>query len=269
MIELPSDEFASAISLLDERGVGAEIVGAVLAGHTNGKVLLMDLTDSRVGFVYDSGFCVLAGVVANVEFATACLNWLFGHSEQDFFILYPGHESWIAVLDAVRPNSVKKVGRVAYHLDKALFAARRWRSSLPRDFRLARMDADLMRAATDTLYPWARETWKSEAHFERNGLGYCVLAGNRVVSLCYSVFVTGRHREIDIFTDGGSRRLGLARAAARAYIEECLDQELQPGWNCFTENLASRELATDLGFVPAREFPVYSWQRTRSAANEV
>jgi RimJ/RimL family protein N-acetyltransferase len=269
MIELPSDEFATAISLLDERCVGAEIVGAVLAGHTNGKVLLRDLTDSRVGFIYDSGFCVLAGAVADVEFATACLNWLYGHSEQDFFILYPGHESWIRVLDAVGADSVKKVGRVAYHLDKASFAARRSRSSLPRDFTLARMDADLMLAATDTMYPWARGTWKSEAHFERHGLGYCVLAGSRVVSLCYSVFVTGRHREIDILTDGGSRRQGLARGAAVAYIQECLDQELQPGWNCFSENRASRELATELGFVPAREFPVYSWQKTRSAANEV
>jgi RimJ/RimL family protein N-acetyltransferase len=269
MIELPSEEFASANALLDEHAVGAEIVGAVLTGHTNGRVFLRDLTDLRAGFVYDSGFCVLAGAVADVEFATACLNWLYGHSEHDFFILYPGHESWVQVLDAVAAGSVKKVGRVAYRLDKPSFGARRSRSSLPREFTLARMNAEHMRAAADTLYPWARGTWKSEAHFERSGLGYCVLAGERIVSLCYSVFVTGRHREIDILTLSALRRLGLAKGAASAYIQECLDQGLHPGWNCFTENRASRELASDLGFLPAREFPVYSWQRMRSVGNEV
>ena len=269
MIELPSDEFDSVLSLVDERCAGAEIVGAVLAGHTNGKVLLRDLADTRVGFIYDSGFCVLAGAVADVDFASACLNWLYGHSEQDFFILYPGHESWIPILDAIGAGSVKKVGRVAYHLDTASFAARRSRSSLPPDFTLARMNAELMRVATDTMYPWAGGTWKSAAHFERHGLGYCVLAGSRVVSLCYSVFVTGRHREIDILTDRDVRRLGLATGAGVAYIQECLDRGLQPGWNCFTENGASRELARDLGFVPAREFPVYTWQRTRTIADDV
>jgi RimJ/RimL family protein N-acetyltransferase len=268
MIELPSEELASANALLVDGCVGAEIVGAVLAGHTNGKVFVRDLTDVRTAFVYDSGFCVLAGAVADVEFASKCLNWLYSHAEQDFFILYPGHECWVQVLDAVATSSMKKVGRIAYRLDEPSFGARSSRPSLSGEFTLARMDAALMRAAADTLYPWARGTWKSEAHFERHGLGFCVLRGERIVSLCYSVFVSGRHHEIDILTAGPLRRLGLARDAASAYIQECLKRGLHPGWNCFTENRASRELAADLGFVPASEFPVYAWQRIRSGGDE-
>jgi RimJ/RimL family protein N-acetyltransferase len=268
MIELRSQDFASANALLDESSVGAEIVGAVLAGHTNGKVFLRDRTDLRTGFVYDSGLCVLAGAVADVEFATACLKWLYSHAEQDFFILYPGHAGWVQVLDAVASSSVTKVGRVGFRLDKPSFAARSSQATLPGEFTLARMDAALMRTLADTLYPWARGTWKSEAHFERHGLGFCVLTGERIVSVCYSVFVSGAHREIDILTAAPLRRLGLARGAASAYIQECLEQGLHPGWNCFTENRASRELAADLGFVPASEFPVYTWQRVRSVANE-
>jgi RimJ/RimL family protein N-acetyltransferase len=268
VIELRAADFASANPLLDELSVGAEIVGAVLAGHTKGKVFLRAVADSRVGFVYDNGFCVLAGAVADVEFARNCLNWLYRHLEQDFFILYPGHESWLQVLDAVAATSVKKVGRIAYQFDKPAFVAQNFRPLPPGDFTLARMDAALMRTVADTLYPWALEMWKSEMHFERHGLGFCVLTRGRIVSLCYSVFVSGLRREIDILTVEPYRRHGLARAAATAYLQECLEQELQPGWNCFKDNRASRGLAEVLGFIPAKEFSVYSWHRMKSVGNE-
>jgi RimJ/RimL family protein N-acetyltransferase len=86
------------------------------------------------------------------------------------------------------------------------------------------------------------------------------------VSLCYSVFVSGLHREIDIFTDKPFRRQGLAKATASAYLQECLVQGLKPGWNCFKDNRPSRKLAEVLGFVPASEFSVYTWHRTRGEA---
>ena len=260
-----AEDFASANPLLDELSAGAEIVGAVLAGHTKGKIFLRASADSRVGFVYVSGFCVLAGAVAEEVFARQCLDWLYRHSEQDFFILYPGHESWLPVLDAVAAASVKKVGRIVYRFDKSSFIAKNFRPSLSADFSLARMDAALMRTSAE-LHPWARETWPSEMHFERHGLGFCVLTQGRIVSLCYSVFVSGLHREIDIFTATPFRRHGLAKAAASAYVQECLGKGLQPGWNCFKDNRPSRELAEVLGFVPASEFSVYAWHRTSSEA---
>lgn len=266
MIEVHAEDFASANPLLDELSAGAEIVGAVLAGHTKGKIFLRALADSRVGFVYNNGFCVLAGAVADEVFAKQCLNWLYRHLQQDFFILYPGHESWLPVLDAVAVTSVKKVGRIVYRFDKSSFVAQNFPPSLSGDFSLARMDAALMRATADSSYPWARETWPSEMHFERHGLGFCVLTRGGIASLCYSVFVSGLHREIDIFTAKPFRRQGLAKAAASAYLQECLVQGLKPGWNCFKDNRPSRELAEVLGFVPASEFSVYSWHRTRSEA---
>lgn len=268
MIELDAEDFASANPLLDELSAGAEIIGAVLSGHTKGKVFLRTLGDPQVGFVYDNGFCVLAGVVADVEFAKNCLNWLHHYLEQDFFVLYPGHDSWIPALDAVAAASVEKVGRIIYRFGKPTIVAQHLQGSLPADFTLARMDAALMSAVADTLYPWIRGMWKSEIHFERHGLGFCVLTQGRVVSLCYSSFVSGLHREIDILTAEPYRRHGLAKAAASAYIQECLEQGLQPGWNCFKDNRPSRELARVLGFVPVDEFPVYSWNRMRNAGNE-
>ena len=269
MIELREDDFAVAGSLLDELHVGPAIAGAVLSGHTRGKVFLRRPADPSVGFFYDNGFCVLAGAVADAEFAHACLNWLYSHLEQDFFILYPGHERWLPVLDSLATAPVKKVERIGYEFDAGTFLGQRAPQVLSENFTLAKLDAALMRDVADTSYPWIRGTWKSEEEFERNGLGFCVLTRGRVVSLCYSVFVSGSHREIDILTLEPYKRQGMARAVASAYIQECLGRGLQPGWDCFKDNRASGQLAQALGFIPSIEFPVYSWQRVGRADGEV
>jgi RimJ/RimL family protein N-acetyltransferase len=260
VIELHEDDFASTSSLLGEIHTGTEIAGAVLSGHTQGKVFFSASADSPVGFFYDNGFCVLAGTVADVAFAKACLSWLYSHLKQDFFILYPGHACWVPVLDSVVSASVKKVQRIGYAFDALAFAAQPSPQLSP-EFTLARLDATLMNEVAETSYPWIRGTWKSAMRFEQDGLGFCVRTQGRVVSLCYSVFVSGSRREIDILTVQPYKKQGLARVAASAYIEECLRRGLQPGWDCFQENLASRQLAKILGFIPRSEFPVYFWQR--------
>ena len=269
MIELQGDDFSAAASLLEELHVGTAIAGAILSGHTRGKVFLRKPADSLVGFFYNNGFCVLAGAIADAEFAHACLNWLYSHLEQDFFILYPGHECWVPVLDSLATAPVKKGERVGYEFDARAFLDQRAPQVLSADFTLARLNAALMREVADTSYPWIRGTWKSEDEFEQNGLGFCVLTRMRVVSLCYSVFVSGSHREIDILTLQPYKRQGMARAVASAYIQECLDRGLQPGWDCFKDNRASGQLAEALGFIPSIEFPVYSWQRVRRAGGDV
>lgn len=269
MIELLAADFALANPLVEKIGAGSPIAGAVLSGHTKGKIFLGPQANTRIGFVYNNGFCVLGGAIADAQFASACLNWLYRHAEQDFFILYPGHAGWVPILDALVTPPVRKIERIAFQLDAQIFAAQEVSiRPLSNEFNLARMDAALMRTLADTVYPWADGTWKSEMQFEREGLGYCVLTQGRVVSLCYSIFVSGLHREIDILTVDSYKRQGLARAAASAFIRDCLNQGLQPGWDCFKENRASLLLAEGLGFVQKNSFPVYSWHRVTKPGNE-
>ena len=263
MLEIDAASFSTLSPLPGEVEAGAAIVGAVLSGHTQGKVFVNARPDPGSLFAYDNGFCAIAGPVANADFGTACLDWLCGHANQDFFILYPGHPRWVPVLDAVMAASTKKVPRVAFEFDADDFAARRPTQLLPPEYALVTMDATLMRKAAQTMYPWIGGIWKSASLFENHGIGFCVLAGDRIVSVCYSVFVSGRHHEIDIMTVEKFRKSGLARAAASAFIDECRKRGLEPGWDCFKDNLASYHLAQRLGFKPTGEFPVYCWQRTR------
>lgn len=262
MYELTAKDFPTLIPLLDGLHAGAEIMGAVLSGHTRGRILVPQAGDLHAALVYDNGFCVLAGDRPDAQWAAACLDWLQAPANQDFFILYPGHAGWEPVLDGCHAPAVKKVQRVAFSLDRSRFAAQRTTQHLPPGYRLVTMDGALLRRLADVgQYPFAAGMWASDARFERDGMGFCVLHEEQVASLCYSVFVKETRHDIDICTFDGHRRRGLARAMATAFIDECLLRGLEPGWDCFQGNRASYELAQALGFTPVHKFAVHSWNR--------
>ncbi|MFI5443714.1 GNAT family N-acetyltransferase [Polaromonas sp. UC242_47] len=133
---------------------------------------------------------------------------------------------------------------------------------LSRHVLMAPMDAALMRNVEATVYPWIGGTWKSAIDFEGGSVGFFVLIDERVVSLCFSVFVSDGCHAIDMLTIEKFRGLGLAKAVASAFMDECVHRCLKPTWDCYEHNLPSRGLAQVLGFRPKNEFPVYSCQRT-------
>lgn len=259
MHELNAKNFPALTALLDGLHAGAEIMGAVLSGHTQGRIFVPQAGDVHAAFVYDNGFCVLAGDGPDAQWAATCLDWLQAPAQQDFFILYPGHAGWEPVLDQRQAPRVKKMQRVAFSFDHRRFAAQRTEPPLPPGHRLVPLDAALLRRLADGgQYPFAAGMWASDAQFERDGVGYCVLHEEQVASLCYSVFVKGLRHDADICTFEGHRRQGLARATATAFIDGCLRRGLEPGWDCFRDNRASYELAQALGFGPVHEFAVYA-----------
>lgn len=263
MHELNAQDFPALTPLLDGLQAGTEIMGAVLSGHTRGRMFVPEPGDLHTAFVYDNGFCVLAGDRPDAPFSAACLDWLQGGpANQEFFILYPGHAGWEPVLDQRQSPALQKVQRVGFAFDRRRFEARRVAQPLPQGHRLVRMDAALLRRLSGSQYPFMAGMWVSDAQFERDGIGFCVLHEGRAASLCYSVFASRGRHDIDILSFDGFRRLGLARAVATAFIDECLRRGLEPGWDCFKGNKASYALAQALGFKPIHEFSVYSWNRS-------
>ncbi len=261
MFELSEESYAALAPILVPEQAGAEVAGTVLAGNTRGKVFVEAPGDFRTAFVYNNGFCVLAGTAPNAAFAKACLQWLYDHPHQDFFVLYPSHEGWLPILDAVTSASTQRVQRVAFQLDEHSFAARRSDPVLPPGVHLAPLDAAMMRRIEASVYPWIGGTWKSPSDFEERGVGVCASTDDGVVSLCYSVFVSHGYHAIDILTVEKFRGLGLARAVASRFIDECVHRGAHPTWDCYQNNVPSMRLAQALGFKRTHDFHVYAWQR--------
>lgn len=91
--------------------------------------------------------------------------------------------------------------------------------------------------------------WPNASFFINHSHAQVVYANDQPAAICYAAALENECAEIDILTIPEFRGRGLALAAARAFINECMAKAISPLWDCFTNNSGSMALAAKLGFV--------------------
>jgi RimJ/RimL family protein N-acetyltransferase len=131
------------------------------------------------------------------------------------------------------------------------------------DRRLQRVDRHLLAglSAGNKAFLFSKliQFWGSVDTFLSTGLGYVLVDGEKITSLCFSGFVAGKVHAIDIETKASHRRKGHAEIVARAFVTECIEKHLQLHWDCMAKNTASARLAEKLGFTPSHAYTLYSF----------
>jgi hypothetical protein len=131
-------------------------------------------------------------------------------------------------------------------------------SCVPAGFHIKRIDLDLAQRIgaevdTDLILP---EVFPSPTDFVERGIGFCALAGERIVCGATSAAKCDNAIEIQINTNPPYRRMGLASAVGATLVSHCLEYGLDPDWDTATTNLPSQNLAQKLGYIPES---TYEW----------
>ncbi|WP_422909285.1 GNAT family N-acetyltransferase [Pseudomonas sp. MAC6] len=92
--------------------------------------------------------------------------------------------------------------------------------------------------------------WRTQEDFASQSNAVLALVEGKAAALCYAAAVSGGRAEIDVLTLPAYRHLGLAKAVVRMFNRRCLEQNLLPLWDCFTNNIASMALCQSSGFAP-------------------
>ena len=101
------------------------------------------------------------------------------------------------------------------------------------------------------------ESWYSFEDFEKKSIAYCVLFGDRIVSVIVGTASFRNVIAIDIETEEDHRGKGLAYAMAIEFITDCLNNDYIPQWDCVESNQNSINLAEKLGFQKNHDNTVY------------
>lgn len=104
----------------------------------------------------------------------------------------------------------------------------------------------------------ASKFWDSAEHFLANGYGCFVAHEGKPVSVCYSACVSGGLSEIDVMTLPDYQQKGLAKAVTAKYIEQSIEKDIVPNWDCFTDNTGSLQTAASLGFAEIKAYDFLS-----------
>ena len=104
--------------------------------------------------------------------------------------------------------------------------------------------------------------WRTPDNFLRQSNAVLALIEGQAAALCYAAAVAGGRAEIDVLTVPVYRHAGLAKAVVRMFSQRCLEQNVLPLWDCFTNNAASMALCQSTGFVPLGDpYPFFTINR--------
>ncbi|MEM5786756.1 MAG: GNAT family N-acetyltransferase [Syntrophobacteraceae bacterium] len=104
--------------------------------------------------------------------------------------------------------------------------------------------------------------WRNPADFIHRANAVVALYRDRPVSICYSAAEADRRVEIDVLTLPECRGLGVGKITVTHFIKRCLEQSLEPLWDCFSNNAGSVNLCRSVGFhAPCPPYPFFTINR--------
>ena len=263
--ELKANEFTRAQPLF--AGLENRVaIQAIIEGNSPGRIFVDDATRPTAAFMWNEfRYSYLAGNPNNDAFTASLSRLLSGilfpearDSHDPTVVLYPHPETWREKVDAlIGGETLINLARRTFSFNPARFQYRGWRERVPSGFRVQRIDESLLEKGGQEIIADIRTLWRSADDFLSAGAGFCLLSGNQVVSTCLSGFFGGGKYEIGVSTSSEHRRQGFATLTASAFIAHCLQQDLEPVWECWADNSSSIGLAEKLGFEMRVDYPVY------------
>lgn len=263
MLELTSNDFEKALPLLAAFPQRV-LPQAICQGYNPGRVFVDRLDDPRVALIWSPvGYYFLAGEPDEktdlADLRHVLIDIFIPDSQaggETGFILISSSPAWAAYLSVLLPGrKVIEIYRRPFDLDSTQFSTlANFREHIPEGFRLQPLDASLAEKAG------VLASWASVEDFLKHGVGFALLRGNEIASLCMSIYASRERVEIDVHTDEAYRRKGFALITSAALVEECRRRGLQPNWECFWDNEPSSLLAARLGFSALPDYPVYYWE---------
>lgn len=245
---------------------------AVITGNNPGWVFADDLHTPRTALVWAQGIegFYLVGDTGNTGFLESLNDYIDRalkprmHNLGATWFEVSGGENWNAVIESTfERRNLESSSQWVYTLEPIKYEAA-IRPETIGDCKLLRIDrrllVDLSASNEGFLRSKLELFWGSEEAFLKAGLGYVLVCGEEIASLCCSGFVSGNTHAMDIETEASYRRKGYAEAVAKAFIAECIEKHFQPYWDCMAENVASVQLAEKLGFTRSHTYTLYSFR---------
>ena len=244
---------------------------AVIEGNNPGWVFADDLNTPRTALVWAQGIegFYLVGDTDNTAFLESLDDNIDHvlkprlHTLGTTWFEISGGKNWDSVIENVFGNrNLERSQQWVYTL-KPTKCRTAVQPETVGDCKLQRIDqrllADLSASNEEFLRAKLALFWGSERAFLKTGLGYVLVCGEEIASLCCSGFVSGNTHAIDVETEASHRRKGYAEAVAKAFVAACIERHLQPYWDCMAENVASAQLAQKLGFARSHTYTLYSF----------
>jgi len=243
------DKLKNIVPLFD--GWQEVVILSCLQGHM-GQAWADDEDAPTVAKIESMGFCYVAGD-ANSPQAGELLRQIPVDSE-----LQINSEAWRKLVAEELPSTVYPLTRFKFKKDATLFDREKlqlYARSLPEGYVIASIDEAMFRRFPTEVFDCHCVQFASCADLQQYGAGFVVLCEGEPVCVASPYSYCDNFIDIQIDTEEGHQRKGLATACAARLILECLNKGIFPSWDADCDE--SRYLAEKLGYQLEKEIVSY------------
>ncbi|MDA1853061.1 GNAT family N-acetyltransferase [Bacillus anthracis] len=261
IFELSKNDFYKCSSLINERGQLE--VKAVIAGVNPGRIFVDNETSPNSGLIWlgnNDGFFFI-GNAENEEFNKE-MNHLINNVIKpeakkvglNCFEGIGNHSKWNKTIERIfQHRNLKSWNQRVYTLRKEDYEENH-ESKIEQGYVVLKMNKALYESNNtfkniDFLQSKILEFWSSPDHFFNEGIGYCIVYGDLIVSVCFSGFVFENIHCIDIETIEEHQGRKLAQTIAHSFVKDCLENDITPYWDCMELNKPSVAVVENVGFI--------------------
>ncbi|GAB6619532.1 MULTISPECIES: GNAT family N-acetyltransferase [Bacillus] len=259
--ELKKDDFYKCNSLLNKKGQLE--VKAVIAGVNPGRIFVNNMTSPSSGLIWlgnNDGFFFIGDAENekfNNEMNSFIDNVIILEARKVGLTCFEGignHSKWNKTIEKIfHHRSLKSWNQRVYTLKEEDYVGNH-EPKIEQGYTVLKMSKTLYENQRDSLknieflQSKILEFWSSLDEFFNEGIGYCMVFDNMIVSVCFSGFVFENIHCIDIETIEGHQGRKLAQTIAHSFVKECLENNIIPYWDCMELNKPSVAVVENVGF---------------------
>ncbi|MDP4144102.1 MAG: GNAT family N-acetyltransferase [Bacillota bacterium] len=263
MYKLNSYEYKKVEHIFKELAFNI-VVKSVIDGNTPGEIYVDNKENPKTALVWDMmAELLIEGEAYNDEFNKEINRLIMEELKPraaqryipSFDLTYSREfENKLHILLVM--ENCTRVDRTAYRFNSLQV---NWRELIPKDCSMVIIDEKFLERKDlkhiEGVKGWIDSFWHSPKDLASNGVGYCLIKDDAVVSWCLSVFVSGSTFEFGLETVEQFRGNNYGKLTAAACMEYCISKNIVPFWQCNDENIPSNKLAESIGF--ERDFQYY------------
>ncbi|GAB6548555.1 GNAT family N-acetyltransferase [Bacillus mobilis] len=259
--ELSKNDFYKCSSLIIVQGQLE--VKAVIAGVNPGRIFVDNVSSPNSGLIWlgnNDGFFFI-GDAENEEFNKE-VNHFINHVivpeartvGLDCFEGIGNHSKWNKTIERIfQHRKLKSWNQRVYMLKEEDYEGNH-EPKIEQGYTVLKMSKTLYENQRDSLknieflQSKILEFWSSPERFFNEGIGYCIVYDDLIVSVCFSGFVFENIHCIDIETIEGHKGKKLAQKIAHSFVKDCLENDIIPYWDCMELNKPSVAVVETVGF---------------------
>jgi RimJ/RimL family protein N-acetyltransferase len=172
------------------------------------------------------------------------------------------HVSFICPLDWKYRSFFEEAGftkvlRIQFQRPEPFINVDSWKQSLPVKYSITRIGKENFPRCT--WYDFILSCYGEIDHFFENGVGFCLVDREKIVSECYGV-IASKKAEIGVITDEMYRGQNLGTILSAIMLDYCYKHNIEPLWSCHEDNPSSRAVAKKLGFEERLRYFYLKWK---------